>query len=260
MNIEVLVSTMELKSQKELINKLNVKSSVIINQTKNIKLENITKGNNRLYSYQERGLSKSRNRAIEHSRADICAISDDDIRYEDNYEEIIEEGYKKYPDADIIAFYIDNVDPNIRRPKRKEGKVNFIKSMQIKSSQITFRRKSIINKHIRFDEKIGTGTQLYSGEENAFLCDCIRNGLKIYYIPKKIATDTIENKNSTWFNGYNPQYFQAKGATFYRMSKILYPLLILQFAFRKYKKYKQEINIYNAIKYMFNGKKIYNNE
>lgn len=251
MNIEVLISTMNLINQKDLIKKSNTKSSVIINQTENITLEDITEGKHRLYSYQEKGLSRSRNKAIKNSRADICAISDDDIRYEDNYEEIIKEGYRKYPDADVIAFYLDNVDKNINRPRRKEGKINFLKSMQIKSSQITFKRKSIVDKNIKFKERFGAGSELYMGEENIFLVDCLKAGLKIYYIPITIAT-TQEN-NSSWFRGYNEYNFNVRGAAYYEMSKNLYPLLILQFAIRKTNLYADVVKPLNAIKYMFKG-------
>ncbi len=256
MDIEVLVSTMNLQNQEKLINKMNIKKNLIINQVKEKKLENIENGENRLYSYEEKGLSKSRNKAIEHSNSEICVIADDDLRYEDNYEKIIEEGYNKYPDADVIAFHVQNVNKKMEKKKRKEGKQNLFTSMKIQSVQMTFRKKSILKKNIRFDEKIGAGTWLYSGEENVFLADCIKKGLKIYYIPKKIAT--IMSNDSSWLkNGRGKQYFQAKGATFYRISKILYPLLVLQYAFRKYKRYKKETNLNSAIKYMIEGKKIY---
>lgn len=255
MDIEVLVSTMDLQNQEKLINKMNIKRNLIINQVKEKILNDVESGENRLYSYHEKGLSKSRNRAIEHSNAEICVIADDDIRYEDNYEKIIEEGYKKYPDADIIAFHVENVDKKMEKARRREGKQNFFTSMKIQSVQTTFKRKSVLNKKIRFDENIGAGTELYSGEENVFLADCIKKGLKIYYIPKKIAT--IVDNDSSWLSGHGERYFQAKGATFYRISKVLCPILILQYAFRKYKKYKKETNIYKAINYMFKGVKKY---
>lgn len=255
MKIEVLISTMNLENQQDLLRKMNVDGSVIINQTKNKQLADVKNGKNRVYSYEEKGLSRSRNRAIKNSIGDICLIADDDIRYEDNYKKIVEEGYKKYPDADIIAFYLDNVDEKIYRPRRKEGKINFIKSMQIKSSQITFKRESITKKNINFKERFGTGSELYMGEENIFLADCLKAGLNIYYIPKTIAT-TQEN-NSSWFRGYNEYYFNVKGAVFFEMSKKLYPFLILQFAIRKTKLYTKQVKLFDAIKYMFQGAKKY---
>ena len=50
METEVLVSTMNLKSQQELVKKLNVKKNVIINQTSDINnVKDVIYGKNRLY-------------------------------------------------------------------------------------------------------------------------------------------------------------------------------------------------------------------
>lgn len=255
MKIEVLVSTMNLENHKEFINKMKVEESIVINQTTNKEIENITGGEHLLYNYQEKGLSKSRNRAIENSNADICIIADDDLVYERGYKEIIKEGYRKYPDADIITFYVDNIDADRRKIKRKEGKINFVKSMRIQSVQITFKRQSIIDKGIKFNENFGSGTELYMGEENIFLIECLKKGLKIYYIPITIAT--IQDNDSTWFKGYNKKFFYVKGIVFYKMSKVLYPILILQFAIRKRKLYNSKVKFLKAIQYMFDGVKKY---
>jgi glycosyltransferase involved in cell wall biosynthesis len=261
MNIEVLISTMNLSSTYDynnLIKKMNIKTnSLVVNQCNKIEKlpEQITDGTSRFLSYKEKGLSRSRNKAIENATSDVCVISDDDLRYKDDYENIIENGYKKYPDADIIAFYVDNVDKNKKRPIRRETKINFIKSMRIQSVQITFRRKSIVDRNIKFNEKFGSGAEFYMGEENIFLAQCLKKKMKIYYIPKTIAT--IQSNDSSWFKGFNEYYFNVKGAVYYEMSKYLYPLLILQFALRKRNIYKNEVKILDAIKYMFLGVKIY---
>ena len=61
-------------------------------------------------SVNEKGLSRSRNKAILNSNADICVIADDDMYYSNQYELNVSKGYKKYPDADIIAYYVDSDD------------------------------------------------------------------------------------------------------------------------------------------------------
>lgn len=250
MEIEVLISTMNLKEQQELLKKMNILTkSIIINQCNSEnKLKNEEKGDNKLYNYMEKGLSRSRNQAIKHSTGDICVIADDDIKYDNNYEKTIKKAYDKYKDADVIAFYIKN-----GKPKMKEGKINFVSSMKIQSVQLTFKRKSILKNNIMFNELFGTGAELYMGEENIFLAECIRKGLKIYYVPESIAE--VENGNSTWFKGYNEQYFKIKGTVYYEMSRKLYPVLILQFALRKMQKYASEVKPTKAIKYMFEGVK-----
>ena len=58
-------------------------------------------------------------------------------------------------------------------------------------------------------------------------------------------------------NGYDSKLFEVKGATFYEMSKKLYPILILQFALRKRKEYSTKMKIGEAIKYMFGGVRKY---
>ena len=89
--IEVLVATMNQNNFK-LIKEMNLSTdAIIINQCeKNEYDEKIINNNKiRMYSYNERGLAKSRNRALDKTDADICVIADDDVIYVDNYEKII---------------------------------------------------------------------------------------------------------------------------------------------------------------------------
>lgn len=83
MNLEVLLSVMNLK--KEDLNKINITSKcTVINQCgKNYKEKY---KNFNIYSYNEKGLSNSRNRGLENVTEDIILICDDDIVYNDEYE------------------------------------------------------------------------------------------------------------------------------------------------------------------------------
>ena len=70
MDIEVLISTMNINSKKQyekLIDKMNIKgSSIVINQCPNseVLVHDISNGKNKLFSYREKGLSRSRNLAL----------------------------------------------------------------------------------------------------------------------------------------------------------------------------------------------------
>ena len=253
MSLQVLVSTMNQVDIKSLVKDMRVNSAVVINQVtnnitipKDIKSDSLT-----AFSVKERGLSRSRNLAIELSESSICLLADDDMVYSVNYEEIVSKGFKKYPEADIIAFYVDSDDERQQKEKLKEGKLSMLTTMKIASWNITFRRQSIIDSDIKFDEKYGTGTKNYMGEENIFLFD---------YIPIKIATLQLDSL-STWFTGYDKKFFYVKGMVFYRMSKFLAFPLVLQFAVRKIKLYRSEMSIWLAVKYMVIGlKRESNNE
>lgn len=262
MNLEVLVSTMNIEDKKQyekLINSMNIKgNSVVINQCpkSKIKIEDIVKGNNKLFSYSEKGLSKSRNAAINKCSSSIALLADDDIHYLDNYKSIIETAYKKYNDADVIAFYVSSDNPNNVKPRLKEGRVSILNTFKIQSVQISFKLDSIKNNNIVFDERFGAGSDLYMGEENIFLSDCIKSKLKIYSYPVEIAR--LINRESTWFKGYDEEYFRIKGACFYRISKKLWLFLCLQFIIRKRKEYADKISSYKALKKMMEGRKILN--
>ena len=236
-SIEILISTMNAKNGKQaisLIKKMNITSNaLIINQItdKDINPFELSNKKTRLLSYREKGLSRSRNRAINNSNGELLLISDDDLSYQGNVEDTIKAAFKKYPKADIIAFYVESDNPNNKKQRLKEGRVGFLRSMKIQSVQLCIKKESITNSKISFDERFGTGTERYMGEENIFLFDCLKHGLKIYSYPQKIAT--IQNSKSTWFKGYDANYLRIKGLCFYRMSKALYLPLCMQFAIRK---------------------------
>lgn len=264
MKFQVLLSTMNRNEQniKKLMKKMNIKKDcLIINQVKKnsghkvVELEeNIT-----MINSTERGLSKSRNLALKSSNAEICLLSDDDLEYIDDFENLIIKEFERNKDIDILIFEVDGKNKEFKKYKHKERNLNYITSMKVASVQIAFRRKSIIMNSLRFNELLGAGAKYSMGEENEFLFRCLEKGLKIRFIPSKIADLYIGE--SSWFNGYNEKYFIDRGASFAAMSEKFAILLIVQFAIRKYKLYKyNEVSIKKALKYMILGKFKYLNE
>lgn len=253
MRCEVLVSTMNQECKNKLIQEMRINDCVIINQvTKSVShLSDELRSRQKFLTFYEKGLSKSRNNALLNSSGDICILADDDMYYENNYENIISEAYHKYSDADLIAFVVDDDDSSRRKKIMKEGKIHYLKSMKLQSVQITFKRKSIIANKIMFDESFGTGAQYYWGEENIFLFDCLRSGLKIYYVPKRIAT--LKVSDSSWNKDNTPEHFQIQGCIYYRMTRHFYLILILQFALRKRSIYKKDMTTIQVVKNMIIG-------
>lgn len=254
--VEVLISTMNLEKE-DFVESMNLKTdAVIINQTKKKPVDKVIQKNGtriRIVSSSEKGLSKSRNRALEHATGDIGIITDDDVIFEDNYEEKIKETYKKYPDADIIAFQVERIGNAERKKSFREHEnwENYLTSMKISSVEITFRIEKIKEQGLMFNPNIGAGTDFSNGEENIFLYDALRKGLKILYVPINIAK--VDMSESSWFEGYTKKYFESVGAKFYNMSSTYYWLLIIQFAVRKVNIYKENVSFFEAIQSMKMG-------
>ncbi|MBI6077505.1 glycosyltransferase [Clostridium perfringens] len=258
MKLEFLVSTMN-RSNLNFFEDMNINdSAIIINQCRkkiNVKSEN---KNIKIISYEEVGLSKSRNRALENSNGDICILSDDDITYKDNYKEIILNAYEENLDADLIVFQIENSKGELyKNYKQNKMILNKFDIMRVSSMEITFKRESLIKNNIKFDEKFGAGSRYYCGEENILLSDCIKKNLKVVYIPKVIAK--LQESDSSWFHGYDEKYFISKGAVFHRMYRKIFPAIIIQFAVRKRKLFKESFNMFKTIKLMFIGSNELNN-
>lgn len=248
--VEVLVSTMNLSSHAKLIRNMRLKApSVTINQSHNKATENNKTPGHRLYTYNEKGLSLSRNRALLHSKAEICLITDDDLRLESDYADIISRSFKENPNADVIIFAFRHTDGKIK--KLPKGRVRLLGSMRASSVQIAFRIDSIINSGISFDQNFGTGSKFYMGEENIFLADCLANNLIIYSDPKVILS--LGESESTWSRKRNQNFFYIRGRVFYRMTTRLAIPLAIQFAIRKAGRSKNSISILAAIKASLRG-------
>ncbi|MGL4992020.1 MAG: glycosyltransferase [Sarcina sp.] len=252
MEFEILVSTMD--KNEELIKKMNIKSPcLIINQCK--ENQEIKNQQYRIIKTKTKGLSISRNLALNNAKGKICLLADDDLIYKNDLEKIILDSFNKDKGYDLIAFQVEGIDRVFKNYKNKEKKIGYLHSMKISSVEIAFRLDSIRAKNIEFDELLGSGAEFSMGEENAFLFKCLKAGLKIKYIPIKIADLYVGN--SSWFNGYNEKYFISRGAAFTAMSRRTTNLLILQFAIRKYNLYCKNINFINTLRYMNSGKKKY---
>ncbi len=248
MKLEVLMSCMHQKDDSLVKQSKLTGDAVVINQCdhdgyEEYKTEN---GTVRMFYSTQRGLTKSRNLAIRHSAADICLICDDDEVFASDYEEKILQAYQEHPDADVIAFKV--VDPRSPRSPLKDEvvKLRFPKTMKISSWQISFRRESLLNHGIWFDELMGAGTGNGAEEELKFLTDCERGGLVMYYVPVEIAT--VMQNESTWFTGYDETFFENRGATTrYILGPVLAILYAVYYVIRKRDMYQKDIRPLKAL-------------
>ncbi|MES5891532.1 glycosyltransferase family A protein [Bacillus cereus group sp. RP43] len=243
----------------DLFEKMNISSNaVMVNQCGYEKQEVLFLQNHKLtyVCSEDIGLSKSRNKAIFNSNDDgIVLLSDDDLVYVDNYSELIQKTFDENPDYDIIRFQVEGINKPFKMYKNKSAKLGYLSSLKTSSVEIAFRIKKIKEANIQFNEQFGAGSVYRMGEENIFLYECLSKGLKIKYEPIKIADLYIGE--SSWFKGFNKKYFHDRGAIFSALSKRWAGVLILQFAFRHYKKYKSNMTLLQAIRAMFNGHQEY---
>lgn len=232
MKIELLISTMN----KSNINNLNLDFSnldystdcLVVNQCG--RNETSKKGRLKLINSDTIGLSKSRNIAINNASKDICVICDDDVNYIKGFEEIIINSFKENEEIDILTFQIKTPEGELFKSyNSKEFKHNTKSILKVSSIEVAFRLKSIKDNNIKFDEDFGLGSQYISGEENIFLLDCLKGGLKAKYIPKPIAIHPNESSGQK----LDSLAIYSKGALFFRLFGIKSVILNFIFIIKK---------------------------
>lgn len=245
LKLDILVSCMYQKDM-SIIEKSAIKgNAVIINQCD---CEGYSEcqtafGKAKMYSVKERGLTKSRNMAISKSCGDICLLCDDDEVFEEDYEEKILDVYEKNPQADVVIFNMSNRPHSLGETQKQ---LKFPEIMKVSSWQISFRKKSLEEKNVRFDELLGAGTGNGAEEELKFLSDCLKNGLKIYYVPKNIAS--VAQEQSTWFSGFDKRFFENRGATTrYILGFPMAFIYGIYYVIRKRKIYRKDISSFSAM-------------
>lgn len=251
MKVEILLSCMH-QTNTELVKKSEITGDVIIiNQCD---VENYTQQQNQngviqMFSTTERGLTKSRNMAIQKSDADICILCDDDEIFVQGYDEKIKEAYEKHPDVDVMIFKMVNRPPSF---PDQEMRLRFPKTLKVSSWQISFRRESLLKKGIQFDELLGAGTGNGAEEELKFLTDCERAGLQIYYVPVEIAS--VRQTESTWFAGFTETFFENRGATTrYILGAPLALLYAVYYVLKKRAMYREQISLGRALRAICRG-------
>ena len=257
MKVEVLISCMH-QTDASIITRTNVQSDVlIINQCDKDEVEEYSflnkKGEEchaRIIHTTERGLSRSRNMAIRNATGDVCLVCDDDEILEDDYSEKIACAFIEHPQADILSFIVKSHRKSYFPSKEKT--IGYIGAMKTSSYQITFRRNAIIQKNVRFDEKMGSGTGNGGGEEIRFLFDCLNRRLKMCFIPCLIGS--VSHAESQWFKGFTKTYFLDRGWASKKILGVFGALLYdCYFAVTKYRLYSKEMSFFNALFCMLRG-------
>lgn len=253
--VEVLCATMH-QFDFSKIKEMNIQSNIILaNQADRFSYEEIEFEGNiaKMITTPYRGVGKNRNMAYLHAEGEICLLSDDDVCYVDNYEEKILDAFNEIPDASIIIF-------NLTTDSERKQKINTsIKrcrpwsKMGYGACRIAFKLEDIKKANIWFTHLFGGGCKYPSGEDSMWLVDAQKKGLKIYVHPLIIGSVNIDQ--STWFNGYNEEFFFGKGAFYRAAHPMSLYLWIIYFAIRTQK--LTNIPMKDRIKFMQKGAKSY---
>lgn len=257
LKIDLLISTMNYKDG-ELVPLLasvpDFVNVIIINQitdsNKNISEAFAISSNIICYSFNELGLSKSRNRALSLMEGDIFVISDDDVVFLPGAFEKIESAFLANSQQDILTFQMQKEDGGLRKKyKKKPAQHNLFSIMGVSSCEIAGRNLPVSSLGVMYDTNFGLGAKYSIGEEVIFLRDCLRSGLNVRFIPISISTHPEESSGRV----FSEKTEFSRGAVFFRLFGSLAYIIGIAFYLKKYKYLTTTIGFWPAFKAYLSG-------
>lgn len=167
----------------------------------------------KVFTLEEKGLSKNRNSALKYATGDVCLIADDDVNYyADSFDNILSV-FARNSHLDLATFKYHSETEKKTYPKEEVGLYPLPKWYYVTSFEIAFRRASVQNK-LWFNEFFGLGAPvLKMGEESVFLWQAIKQGMNCRFFPITIVEHLHET--SAVYNGAQPGNIMANGAYLY---------------------------------------------
>lgn len=253
--VELLIATLNCKNYEKLLNEMNVETNAVIsNQIDKVGHEiKIYKNNEiNIYTMNSTGVGLNRNNCLFNSSSKITLLADDDMRYVNNYSQIVKDTFKSNPGADVIIFNLDEKN-GTRFKIKKNIKINYWNYTKFGAARIAFKRDSILKKRISFSLLFGGGAKYSAGEDTLFLKDCLDSNLNIIGVPITIAS-LDENSESTWFNGYNEKLLKDLGACYSEIFKFTFFIRTFYYCFKRREELlKNNISLFKSIKLVYQG-------
>lgn len=254
MKLEVLVSARN-QDVSQMLSQMNLPADArVCNQCERYAYEELedAKGNRILcYHMKERGVGRSRNTLLQRAEAEIVLFSDEDIVYYEGVGEKILQEFARNPKADAILFNMDVCASRATYRSDRVRRVRIYNSGRYPTYSFAMRRSFLHNHNLSFSLLFGGGAAYSNGEDSLFLRDCLREGMKIYTSPLCIGRE--EERESTWFQGYNEKFFYDRGVLYRFLYGKLAPLLSLRFLLAHKNLYESEVSRKQAFTWMRQG-------
>ena len=225
---------------------LNIKSDAIFanqnsqNEVVNLKID----GNNiKVVCSDTIGVSKNRNILLDQvTTDDIYFCIDDDCVLVDNYEFIISNFFKVYNPEYVLFNGLVPYEGNRKIHNRKSKRIkSFFDVSYGGGPGLAFKGSCIEKYKFRYLEKVGYPNYIFAGEDTLMLRKIAKSKAVFYRSSDVLFSVEIDKEdNSTYFNGFNEQFFVSKGAIFRLLFPHFYWFITIYYCFSLSRKTKKK--------------------
>ena len=178
-----------------------------------------------------KGVTKSRNRAIELTKTDYLIFGDDDVEF--HPEKLNEAIAIMEADPQLTLLLLAATDDKGRSRKqypKKRERLTKLNSARAATYEMLIRAPEVRRLRVKFDENFGAGAENYLGDEFIFIADLIDKGAKCEFAPIYVASHPEESSGSRWGSDRDRQ---VRARIFTRVFGIWAPLVRLAFGLRR---------------------------
>lgn len=209
----------------------------------------------RAWSFHEKGVGKNRNNALMRCDGDLALFADEDIVYDDDYEEKILREFQKNPDADVLMFNVTAVEDRRTYENTGHKRIHWYNYGRYPTYSMCIRVESVRKANVWFSLLFGGGARYSNGEDSLFIHDCLKKGLKIYGVPVNIGHENRREKGeaSTWFEGYTEKFFYDRGVLYHHLYGKMAAPFAMRFLLKHRAKMCRDISVKKAFELMKKG-------
>ena len=251
LTIAVSTNTKDLFSLKEslslYLSELDDKVSFLVVYQGDAEIENMESKRLRFLYNSKKGLSSNRNLSIKYSQSKWLWFQDDDIILDvDNVNKLVKILEKNTQDLCFINVGSLENKSEYYKNYNYEDTVSFLIPFKISSIEIIANINFLNESNIAFDENIGLGTSLPSGEENVFILNCINAEADYAFLNLKTCYHTtLEHKRQM----KTREYFLSKGYILSKVNLFVALLLSIRWASRE----TRTTGFLNTLRYFKDG-------
>lgn len=206
------------------------------------------------YSLSERGVGLSRNTALMRADADILLFSDEDIIFEDGYEEKVLYAFEQNDKAQVIAFNFKVDERRRTYYNEQKHRIRWYNYGRYPAYAIAVRREALLKANVTYSLLYGGGAKYSNGEDSLFLHDCLKKGLRLYADTALLGRE--EYRESTWFSGYHDKFFVDRGVLYHDLYGCMAGLFAVRFLYANRKEMLKESTFKEAYRLMREGIRI----
>lgn len=183
------------------------------------------------YVAQEgRGLSRSRNAALDAATGDHLFVADDDVTLDLDAAARVA-ALAARAGADVATYYHRFTDGTSTLTDQGTSRLNRTTIGSVTSIDLSFRRTALVRSGVRFDTDFGLGARYSSCEEAVFLGDCLNAGLSVLRFPVEVCTHAPESSGTDFYS--SAERVRPRRAMMRRIFGPVAPLFVAAFWAKK---------------------------